>query len=43
MRVRAAVPTRHAIKWDEPAHKMPEDTIRTLMEHAILAAAQDEA
>jgi len=37
MRVSEAVHTRRAIKWYDPAHKMPAETFRVLMEHAILS------
>jgi nitroreductase len=37
MLVSEAVRTRRAIKWYDPQHKMPEETFRTLMDHAILA------
>ena len=37
MQVNEAVSTRRAIKWYDPKHVMPEETFRTLMEHAILA------
>ncbi len=37
MQVSEAVRARRAIKWYDPAHKMPEETFQTLMEHAILA------
>lgn len=37
MQVSEAVCARRAIKWYDPEHQMPEETFRTLMEHAILA------
>lgn len=37
MQVDEAVRARRAIKWYDPEHKMPEDTFKKLMEHAILA------
>ncbi len=37
MQVSEAVRARRAIKWYDPEHVMPEETFRTLMEHAILA------
>ena len=37
MQVNEAVRGRRAIKWYDPEHAMPEETFRTLMEHAILA------
>jgi nitroreductase len=37
MQVSEAVRARRAIKWYDPEHQMPEETFRTLMEHAILA------
>jgi len=37
MQVDEAVRARRAIKWYDAAHQMPEQTFRTLMEHAILA------
>jgi nitroreductase len=37
MQVSEAVRARRAIKWYDPAHKMPEETFNKLMEHAILA------
>jgi nitroreductase len=37
MLVSEAVQARRAIKWYDTEHQMPEDTFRTLMEHAILA------
>ncbi len=37
MDVSEAVRARRAVKWYDPGHQMPEDTFRTLMEHAILA------
>jgi len=36
MNVSEAVSKRRAIKWYDTEHKMPEETFRTLMEHAIL-------
>ena len=36
MQVSEAVHARRAIKWYDPEHNMPEQTFRTLMEHAIL-------
>jgi len=36
MQVSEAVRARRAIKWYDPDHGMPEETFRTLMEHAIL-------
>ena len=38
MNVSEAVSKRRAVKWYDAEHKMPEDTFRTLMEHALLAA-----
>jgi len=37
MQVDEAVRARRAIKWYDAEHQMPEQTFRTLMEHAILA------
>lgn len=37
MKVSEAVRARRAIKWYDSGHKMPEETFRKLMEHAILA------
>jgi nitroreductase len=37
MNVTDAIAERRAVKWYDPEHRMPEDTFRTLMEHAILA------
>ena len=37
MQVNEAVRARRAIKWYDAEHHMPEQTFRTLMEHAILA------
>jgi nitroreductase len=37
MKVSEAVSTRRAVKWYDPEHRMPEETFRQLMEHAILA------
>jgi nitroreductase len=37
MKVSEAITARRAVKWYDPDHKMPEETFRTLMEHAILA------
>lgn len=37
MKVSEAVTTRRAVKWYDPEHRMPEETFRTLMEHAIQA------
>ena len=37
MNVSEAVRERRAIKWYDPEHKMPEETFRNLMEHAILS------
>ncbi|MDH3526873.1 MAG: nitroreductase family protein [Gammaproteobacteria bacterium] len=37
MQVSEAIRARRAIKWYDPAHKMPEETFQALMEHAILA------
>ncbi len=37
MKVNEAVRARRAIKWYDPEHQMPEETFRTLMEHAILS------
>lgn len=37
MKVSEAIVTRRAIKWYDPVHRMPEETFRKLMEHAILA------
>ena len=37
MEVSEAVRARRAIKWYDPEHQMPEETFRTLMEHAVLA------
>lgn len=36
MKVSEAVHARRAVKWYDPQHKMPEETFRQLMEHAIL-------
>ena len=35
MQVSEAVCARRAIKWYDPEHKMPEETFRKLMDHAI--------
>ena len=37
MQVNEAVRARRAIKWYDAEHHMPEQTFRSLMEHAILA------
>jgi len=37
MNVSEAIRARRAVKWFDPQHKMPEETFRGLMEHAILA------
>ena len=37
MQVNEAVRARRAIKWYDSEHQMPEETFRTLMEHAILS------
>ena len=37
MKVNEAVSARRAIKWYDTEHQMPEETFRTLMEHAILS------
>ena len=37
MKVNEAIRARRAIKWYDPEHQMPEDTFRTLMDHAILS------
>ena len=37
MNVSEALTRRRAIKWYDPQHRMPEETFRTLMEHALLA------
>ena len=37
MNVSEAVRERRAIKWYDTEHKMPEETFRNLMEHAILS------
>jgi nitroreductase len=37
MKVSEAIATRRAVKWYDPEHRMPEETFRKLMEHAILA------
>jgi nitroreductase len=37
MNVSQAIVARRAIKWYDPDHQMPEETFRTLMEHAILS------
>ena len=37
MSVSEAVRERRAIKWYDAEHKMPEETFRTLMEHALLS------
>ena len=37
MNVSEAIRARRAVKWFDPRHKMPEETFRGLMEHAILA------
>lgn len=36
MKVSEAVHARRAVKWYDPQHKMPGETFRQLMEHAIL-------
>lgn len=36
MKVSEAVYARRAVKWYDPQYKMPEETFRQLMEHAIL-------
>ena len=35
MQVCEAVCARRAIKWYDPEHKMPEETFRVLMDHAM--------
>lgn len=37
MNVLEAITSRRAVKWYDAEHKMPEETFRTLMQHAILA------
>jgi nitroreductase len=37
MKVNEAIRARRAIKWYDPEHQMPEETFRTLMDHAILS------
>ncbi|MCB1800874.1 MAG: nitroreductase family protein [Gammaproteobacteria bacterium] len=37
MKVTEAVQRRRSIKWYDPTHRMPEETFRTLMEHALLS------
>lgn len=37
MKVNEAIRSRRAIKWYDTEHQMPEETFRTLMEHAILS------
>jgi nitroreductase len=37
MNVSEAVSTRRAVKWYDPEHRMPEETFRQLLGHAILA------
>jgi len=37
MQVSEALRARRAIKWYDPEHKMPEETFKKLMEHAILS------
>ena len=37
MNVLEAITTRRAVKWYDAEHKMPEETFRTLMGHAVLA------
>jgi nitroreductase len=37
MKVSEAISARRAVKWYDPEHRMPEETFRALMEHAILA------
>ena len=37
MKVIDAVERRRAIKWFDPEHKMPEETFRILMEHALMS------
>ena len=37
MNVSEAVSTRRAVKWYEAEHKMPEETFRNLMQHALLS------
>ena len=37
MNVSDAVRTRRAVKWYDAEHEMPEETFRTLMEHAVLS------
>ncbi len=37
MNVSDAVSKRRAVKWYDAEHQMPEDTFRTLMEHALLS------
>jgi nitroreductase len=37
MNVSEAIVARRAVKWYDPEHKMPDETFRKLMEHAILA------
>ena len=37
MHVSEAIVARRAVKWFDPEHRMPEETFRRLMEHALLA------
>jgi nitroreductase len=37
MLVSEAIVARRAVKWYDPDHRMPEETFRRIMEHAILA------
>ena len=37
MKVTEAVRGRRAVKWYDPDHRMPEETFRHIMEHALLA------
>ena len=37
MNVSEAITRRRAIKWYDPEHRMPEETFKILMEHALLA------
>jgi nitroreductase len=36
MQVSEAIQARRAVKWYDPDHRMPEETFRAILEHAIL-------
>ena len=37
MNVLEAISSRRAVKWYDADHTMPEETFRTLMQHAVLS------